>query len=189
MDLNAFSHGQIQSKLWLCEELEKHISNPVKIIILGCWYNVLGFMLLVRNSQLYQNICGVDYNNESIALANKISNAWNMNQPSDKIKNLCLDVNDIEFNNYDVIISTSVEDIQDMNWYNSIPKNKLVCLQCNNLTPEQVSTYDNWDILNPITSLDIFKEKCPMNQILFEGEKIFDYGTLKYSRYMLIGYK
>jgi len=35
--------------------------------------------------------------------------------------------------------------------------------------------------------MEDFKNKYPLGQILFEGEKVFDYGHLSYSRYMLIG--
>ena len=44
-----------------------------------------------------------------------------------------------------------------------------------------------WDITNPNPTMDDFKKKYPLSQILFEGEKVFDYGHLRYSRYMLIG--
>jgi hypothetical protein len=188
MDFSAFSHGQIHSKLWLCEEIEKFITKPVNVAILGCWYNILGFMMVTRNKNLYSYIHGVDFNQDAISVANKICDAWMINDDQ-KIKNQCYHVSNIEFYNYDIIINTSVEDIISMQWYENIWSNKIVCLQSNNLTPDKVSKYSGWNIVNPNPDIETFKNKYPMSEILFEGEKEFDYGDLKYSRYMIIGKK
>lgn len=188
MDFSAFSHGQIHSKLWLCEEIEKLITKPCNVAILGCWYNVLGFMLLSRNQKLYQHIHGIELNNESFSTANKICDAWMINDDQ-KIKNFNMNVNEFNYSNYDIIINTSVEDITLNVWFDRIPNNKLVCLQTNNLTPLQVSKYKNWEILNPNHDMETFKKKYHLNEILFEGVQEFDYGDLKYNRYMIIGKK
>jgi hypothetical protein len=47
----------------------------------------------------------------------------------------------------------------------------------------------SWNITNSNPSMKQFKAKYPMSKILFEGEKVFDYGHLVYSRYMIIGTK
>ena len=61
MNFDAFSHGQIQSKIWLCEELEPHTPIHANIRILGSWYNILAFMLLTRRPEYYYNsIEGID---------------------------------------------------------------------------------------------------------------------------------
>ncbi len=188
MDFSAFSHGQIHSKLWLCEEIEKHITKPCNVAILGCWYNILGFMMVTRNKDLYNYIDGIDLNQDAITIANKICDAWMINDDQ-KIKNQCYHVSNIEFYNYDFIINTSCEDMTSNKWYENIWDNKIVCLQTNNLTQEQVSKYQGWNIVNPNPTIEVFKNKYPMKEILFEGKKDFDYGDLKYSRYMLIGKK
>ena len=56
MDFLSFSHGQTQSKLWLCETIEPYLPKDAVVAILGCWYNTLGFMLLTRNQSMYQHI-------------------------------------------------------------------------------------------------------------------------------------
>ena len=48
---DAFSHGLVTSKLWLCEELENvihnnNVKNPA-LNILGSWNNLLALMLLI----------------------------------------------------------------------------------------------------------------------------------------------
>ena len=186
MDFNAFSHGQIESKLWLCEKLEKHIVNQSNLCVLGCWYNVTGFLLLTRNKNLYKSITGIDFDVENFNTANKINNAFVY---ENKLQNICLDVNNADLDDYDCIISTSTEDIQDTNWFNNIKTGTLVCLQSLNLTPDDIVGYDNWEILNPNETFDDFRNKYSLNKILFEGTKDFDYGNLKYQRFMLIGIK
>ena len=56
----SFYHGLVKSKLWLCEELETAIyreclSKP-SLHILGCWDNLLAFMLLTRKPEFYNKI-------------------------------------------------------------------------------------------------------------------------------------
>jgi len=191
MDFSAFSHGQIQSKLWLCETLEPLLPKNPKIIILASWYNTLGMMLVIRNPKKYKRILGIDKDIKSSTVANHICDAWMINADQ-IIKNenkLVEEYNSKDFANFDVIINTSVEDISTKEWFNKIPKSKMIVLQTCNLLPDVAQQYNNWNILDPNPSFEIFKNKYPMKKILFEGEKQFDYGDLKYSRYMLIGKK
>lgn len=191
MDFSAFSHGQIQSKLWLCQQFEPNISKNSNIIILASWYNVLGMMLALRRPNYYKKIIGVEKNEESIEIANKICDAWMINddQLIKHDKGSIQDLTYWDFDQYDAIINTSVEDISSNRWYHQVPKGKLLALQSNNLTPEKVSKYKDWVILDPNPDMETFKEKYHMDEIIFEGKIDFDYGDLKYSRYMLIGKK
>ncbi len=186
MDFSAFSHGQIQSKLWLCQELEPFINSGSKIVILGCWYNILSFMLLNRNPNKYNCIHGIDVNHDAISVANKLCDAW-LIEPNCIIQNFCKDANVHDLNYYDVIISTSCEDIEKNTWFKNISESKLVCLQSTNLDNSTTDKFTNWDIKNPNYNLESFKKKFPMSQLKFADTKFFDYGELKYERFMLIG--
>ena len=86
MDYTAFSHGQMQSKIWLCESLEKYIPEKSNIAILGSWYNLLGILLLTRNPNKYNFIIGIDIDKNAIDIANKLCERW-MIQPNVKIRN------------------------------------------------------------------------------------------------------
>ena len=58
--LESFWHGQLKSKVWLCEELAKvtHATTN-KIVIFGGWYGILATMLF--NSKLgVRNIRSID---------------------------------------------------------------------------------------------------------------------------------
>jgi hypothetical protein len=187
MDYSAFSHGQIQSKLWLCENLEKIIPANSNIVILGSWYNILSFLLLVRKPNFYHKITGIEINKNNIEISNKICDAFIINKKV--VFNIEADVNNIDLNQFDVIICTSTEDIQDDIWFQKIPKNKIVCLQTLNVDPNTAKKYEFWNIVNPNYNMEDFIKKYPMNEIQFQGEKEFDYGDLKYNRYMIIGKK
>ena len=50
LDKDAFSSGQVLSKLWLAEEVEKVVINnslpqPLSILCFGGWYGVINFIL------------------------------------------------------------------------------------------------------------------------------------------------
>lgn len=186
MDFTSFSHGQIQSKLWLCEMLEKYIPFPMRTAVVGSWYNILGFLLLVRKQDLYEHIHGFDIDKETLAISDKICDAWMINQ-NQKIRNIRQNAQDIDFSCYDLVISTSIEDIQECNWYKNLAPNTLVCLQTIDLSNEITSKYPNWNTYNHIPDIKTFKDNYPLRTIYFEGTQEYDYTHLKYNRFMLIG--
>jgi hypothetical protein len=183
-DYNAFSHGQIQSKIWLCENLEPHLPSPAQVLIIGSWYNLLGFMMLSRQQEKYNLILGVDPDSEAVEIANKINNGY-MIGADNKLRNTCREIESFNHNElgyHNVLINTSCEHM-DNKWYNNVNPYQLVCLQTSNMVTDDPT----WNITHPNPTMDDFKQKYPMSQILFQGEKEFDYGHLRYSRYMLIG--
>jgi hypothetical protein len=187
MDFAAFSHGQIHSKIWLCEELEKHISRPYYTAILGSWYSLTSFLLLVRNQHLYTHIDAFDIDSHSIDIAKQINNAWYIVE--NKVNCIQTNVNDLFYGGYDLIICTSTEDIQGTQWFDNIPNGKLVCLQSVDLTPEETDKFGNWHIINSNQTFNQFKEIFPLSTTLYEGTKEINYGHFKYNRFMLIGIK
>lgn len=183
MNFDSFSHGQIKSKLWLCETLEPLLQSKSKIIILGSWYNILGFMLLVRNNDKLFDILGIDLDPNAIAIANKICNYWEIE--TNKMQNVIGDVNTSNFENADVIINCSVEHMKDTDWFHKIKSGKLVCLQSSDMTEKN----DPWFIENPTASLKEFENKFQLSKIIFSGELSIKYEPWGYTRYMLIGIK
>jgi len=182
IDFNAFSHGQIQSKIWLCDNLEPFLpSNYAQVAIIGSWYNILGFMLLTRNQNRYNLVMGIDVDQESISVADKMVNGWSIGMDF-KARNVCANINEYSLSPYNVIINTSCEHMNN-DWYHKIEPHHLVCIQTSNMVTDD----PGWNITNPNATMEDFKAKYPLGQILFEGEKVFDYGHLRYSRYMIIG--
>lgn len=184
MDFLAFSHGQTQSKLWLCEHLEPHLPPAAQVAIIGSWYSILSFMMLTRNERKYSMITNIDQDDSCTDISNKLIDGWAVGNDY-RVRNICKNIekiSPIDFAAYNVVINTSCEHMNPK-WYTKVTEDQLICLQTSN----RVTDDPVWNITNPIPTMEDFKKKYPMSQILFEGEKIFDYGHLVYSRYMLIG--
>lgn len=184
MDYRAFSHGQIHSKIWLCENLEPYIPQNSRILILGSWYNLLGCMMLTRKPRSYTAITGVDRDQSAIDVANKICEPW-MIAPTPYIQNVCADANIYDFNGYNVIINCSCEHIESEQWFNNITSGSLVCLQSSDVSAEN----KDWDILNPNPLLENFLTKFPLKNYFFKNEMIFNYQNFSFKRFMVIGIK
>lgn len=180
---DSFSHGQIKSKLWLCDELEKYIPNISSVAILGCWYNVLAFMLLSRNNKKYLSIVGIDQDKNTLHVADKLLNYWII-ENSVKIKHLNADANFCDLKNYDVVINCSSEHMQST-WFNNIPNGTLVCVQSSNVVDPNYP----WLIKNPSPDLNSFVSKYPVTEKLFLDTLPIRYDGWGYDRYMLIGIK
>jgi hypothetical protein len=183
MNYDSFSHGQIHSKIWLCEELEKHLPDQSDIYILGCWYNVLGFMMMVRGQSKLNSITGVDIDSDAIKIADKFSNSWAWMHPM--MKNICEDANTYDYciNENTVVVNCSSEHFNSNKWFTSLPKNTLVCIQSTNVTDPN----SPWFITQPTPDFDSFIKLYPVSHTLFKGTKRIQYGDWGYDRYMVIG--
>lgn len=184
MDFHSFSHGQMHSKIWLCENLEPYLKPKNRVIVVGCWHNLTGIMLNIRNPHHQFYIKGIDIDNEAIKVADKLTEAWRF-EPFNPFNNEFADAATYDYTSYDVVINSSVEHMND-DWYKQIPFGKLVCIQSFNISIINDPIYK---VINPNSSMEIFREKYPMTQVLYVGEKRFDYSENPYSRYCVIGYK
>ena len=182
MNFDAFSHGQIVSKLWLCEQLEPHVPEKAVVFILGSWYNILGSMMLTRNRNLYQHILGIDLDQEAVTIADKLCSTWIIEK---KLRNTVDDVNSYNLQGPDVVINCSSEHM-DTTWFDHITTGTLVCIQSSDIVePDEV-----WVIENPSSTLESFSEKYPMTETLVEDVYPIEYENgFGYSRFMKIGIK
>ncbi len=183
MDFDSFSHGQVLSKIWLCEQLEPLMPEGTNITILGSWHNVLGFMLSVRRPNYYKNILGVDIDPEVIDVADKITNCWSFGKHM--IRNVHEDANEFEFHKDEVIINCSSEHFKDTKWFDKIPEGTLVCIQSSDVIIEE----SPWFINQPSPTLEIFAERYPVSKTLLLDTLDINYDSWGYKRFMLIGVK
>lgn len=184
MDFSSFSHGQIQSKLWLCQSLEQYIPPNSRIAILGSWYNTLGLLLLLRNPDKYNFILGIDKDQTVIEVANKICEGF-MIQPNVKINNVCADANTYNLQGYDVIINCSVEHMESSKWFDNLCIGTLVCIQSSNVTESN----SNFDIKSPNYNLESLIAKYPLRTFYHKKTKHFQYNDWGYDRLMIVGKK
>jgi hypothetical protein len=184
MDYTAFSHGQMQSKIWLCESLEPYIPTNANVAILGSWYNILGMMLLLRHPEKYNFIIGIDIDNDVTPIADKICEGY-MIQPNVKLKNICADANNYNLQGYQVVINCSVEHMHSTKWFDNLTTDTLVCIQSSNVQQSD----ENFDIKSPNQNIESLIEKFPCRKFYHKKTKNFQYNDWGYSRYMLIGKK
>lgn len=193
---DALSKGQIESKMWLINELAKITSDPGLIFLLGGWYGILATMMFESKEFENLKIRSFDIDPRCADIADTMNrNPWVIDgwqfkastadiyklnyketiyttQRSDGIEVELID-------KADIVINTSCEHLDDFDkWFNLIPDNMLVVLQSNNY-------HEGKDHTNCVDSLEVFKKQAPLTEILYEGKLDLDF----YKRFMLIGKK
>jgi|TARA_B110000438_G_scaffold152328_1_gene146350 hypothetical protein len=177
--LESFWHGQLDSKVWLCESLiSVNHAEASKIVIFGGWNGILASMLF--NSELgVRHIRSIDIDPACKDIALGMNKAYEMDGSFDAItEDMC---------NYEytedphIVINTSCEhltNIQYYQWYDKIPADTWIVLQSNN--------YSELDEhINCSESLDEFKKKANISNTFYAGSLKLP----KYDRYMIIGRK
>lgn len=193
---DAFSKGQIDSKVWLIDTLLSMGIPLGKVWILCGWIGTLGYLMLTKRVELgITSIKSFDSNPFCHELADTL------NRPSVidgwKFKASLLDVNSLGYDEFvfetvkydgsvekvqdtpDTLINTSCDHMGQSNaWFENIPSGKLVVLQNNDW-------FDNEQHDNSVPNIGDFKKMYPMSELLFEGVLECE----MYNRFMLIGRK
>lgn len=195
-DKDCFSRGQLQSKLWLVEQLKKCNVELGTVFLCAGWYGTLATMLFESKIKV-DKIRSFDIDPSTVNIAEIFNKPWFVD--SWKFKAIVEDINNIDYNqhtwqywsnannriskpitdNPNTIINTSCEHLDDfIGWYSKIPTGKLIVLQANDYheVEEHVNTYN---------TLGEFSASAPMASVLYEGEL----ELLKYKRFMKIGYR
>jgi hypothetical protein len=179
IDSDAFSNGQIDSKIWLCEELEKLFDRIDNVAIYGGWYGLTSFILKIRNNIEIQTIKSFDVDEASCKIADVINENWVYK--TWQFKAFTEDCNRLSLENIDLVINTSTEHFDEITWFENIPKGTVVALQSNNMP--------HLDHINCTDNLQDFEKRYCLTKMLYKGEKKFEYPTWEFTRYMLIGIK
>ena len=194
IDKDCFSRGQLQSKLWLVDELKKCNVDLGTVFLCAGWYATLATMLFESNIKL-DKVRSFDIDPCCVPIAKVFNKPWVMEDW--KFQASTQDIKDINYSTHtflvnradgsdcqliespDTIINTSCEHIENFDqWYAKIPAGKLICLQSNDYIAIE-------EHVNCVGSIEEFAAKAPMNNILYSGE----FELPKYTRFMLIGYK
>ena len=196
IDKDCFSRGQLQSKLWLVDELKKCNVDLGTVFLCAGWYATLATMLF-ESSIKVDKVRSFDIDPSCVDIAEVFNKPWFVDQW--RFKSITQDIMDIDYNKHtwqywsnannrmsypisdspNTIINTSCEHIENFDqWYAKIPTGKLICLQSNDYIAIE-------EHVNCVGSIEEFAAKAPMNTILYSGE----FELPKYTRFMLIGYK
>ena len=193
---DSFSRGQLQSKLWLVNELKKLNLDLGTVFLCAGWYAILATMIFESKLKV-DKIRSFDIDPSCLDIAEVFNKPWFTREW--RFKAITQDITTIDYNEHtwqswstannrmsypitdipNTIINTSCEHIDPFDeWYNKIPEGKLLVLQANNFieVDEHVNTYN---------TLAEFSANVPMTQTLYTGEL----ELTKYTRYMKIGFK
>jgi hypothetical protein len=193
---NALSRGQIQSKMWLIDELKTLDLELGTVFLCAGWYGILATLLFEHDFDI-DSIRSFDIDPECVDVADKFNLPWFSDEW--RFKALTEDIHKINYSGHqwtswsiknnrpsrpirdvpNTIINTSCEHIHDFSsWYDKIPAGKYIVLQSNNY-------HDVAEHVNLSESLEEFAAQTPMHEVLYEGELPLE----KYTRWMRIGIK
>jgi hypothetical protein len=181
VDKDAFSSGQISSKIWLCEELEQLFDQIDTIWIYGGWYGLSAFLLQSRGNIQIGKIRSYDLDPECQAIADMVNENWVIDNWKFKAKTQDCNLLDLDWHGPDLVINTSTEHFESLDWWNSIPKGTTVALQGNNMPHDDHHIHTS--------SLDEFVSAFPLSTVQYTGQREFTYPDWKFTRFMLIGIK
>jgi hypothetical protein len=174
--LESFWKGQVNSKVWLAEQLLGFVPvKPLNIVIYGGWNGVLASILF--NSKIsIQRITSVDIDPLCENIAYTINKRYEM---QGKFSAITADMCDFK-TDADVVINTSCEHItqeQYERWLSNQPGDAVFVLQSNNY-------FDLDEHIRCSIDLTDFTKMSKIKPY-FRGT----FPTSKYERYMLIGKK
>lgn len=189
INFDAWSDGQMGSKLWLCEELEKIFSAESKDLVVwiyGSWYGLLAFLILNRQRIPIKKILLFDKDIKANKVAARILDYWTLR--GELLEIHTEDCNQLQQKGFysnerpDLVINTSCEHFSQKLWWEHLPSNTFYALQSTDM--------NHHEHINLSHSLNEFKDKLGLkNRPLFEGEKKFSYPSFEFHRWMLIGQK
>ena len=166
---SAFRVKMMQSKAWLIQQfLAQQIDKHKSILIIGGW---LGFTSWTLFKNGYNNVTEIDVDPRLHQFS------MHLNRFNGSFKHMSIDANEVDIENYDVIINTSCEHILDNKWFDKAKKDAILILQSNNI--------DVPDHVNKCNTLDDMIEKYPL-LLHYAGELDYNDST---SRFMLVGKK
>lgn len=182
MDLDAFSSGQVVSKIWLAQELEpiaRTYADPARIVLLGGWYGITNLILRSRSNCRIESLISVDIDPDVKDVADKINDTWVWQ--NNKFLSVTADANNYDYQDTNLVINTSVEHIAGDLWFQNISNGTVVALQSNNMKHS--------DHCHNHRSLEDLKNEFPLTKTLYSGIKFFKYEKWDFSRFMVIGIK
>lgn len=186
MDFDAFSTAQMQSKLWLVERLERTlqehrpIEDGYRIWILAGWYAVANLLIRVRGKIPVLEVRSFDQDPACEAVADSINNLWVYR--AWEFKAHTADINLLEYKpKPDVVINSSVEHMRSNLWFENIPKGTVVCLQASDMIDD--------DHVNPMSAIRELMDQYPLDEVLYDGIKRFEFEDKAFNRVMIIGIK
>jgi hypothetical protein len=189
LNLDAFSSSQVGSKIWLVQNLEEcltgfkeHPDKGYRIWILGGWYGVTNLIMRSRAVIPVEQVHSVDMDPDVGYFADRVNKFWEWQNW--QFKSHTADANKLSYtveHKPHIVINSSVEHFDSMEWYDRIPSRTLVVLQACDLPHD--------DHVTDYNSIDDLKSRFPMVEELYSGTMEFKYPERTLTRFMVIGIK
>lgn len=185
---DAFSHGQIKSKLWLSESFSKwaarHLEAGVKYELnwYGSWVGIGPFLLLAGTGIQFKAIKLFDLNAASLEASRLILDYWRCE--AIELSTQLLDVNAYIplATSHQIFINSACEHMENEAWLQNLPAGSIVLLQSTDMQhPEHINCSR--------TIEDFVNKQNRLVRVLESGQIHFDYPDKKFSRFMLFGIK
>ena len=189
--VDAFSLGQLKSKLWLIDNLPDNLGV---VFICAGWYGTLASLMFERTRNKFEKIRSFDIDKSCADVADTMNRPWVMD--GWQFKASTLDIHSMQYpckhvtyrangtsleltEMPDTIINTSCEHIYNFTeWFDKIPAGTTVILQSNDF-------FDVDEHVNCSVDLNDFDKMTPMQETFFLDELSLPL----YSRFMKIGRK
>jgi len=173
--LDASTTSQLQSKLWIINELINLNIHPKKVALLGGWFGHLITPLLIDELNV-KHIRNYEIDEDAIRISFKLNGRYKDTIYKTSKKNVMID--EIE-NDFDLVINSSCEHMFPMRKFRELnPHLKpIYVLQSTNETK-----YD--DHINCVSSPEELANQAILEDVYFKGLKVLDNGM---TRYMVIG--
>ena len=174
--LERFWKGQINSKVWLIEHLERHYQNrPYNILLCGGWNGVLATLLF--NSMMdITRIVSMDIDAKCEEIAYNMNKDYEMQGRFKAITSDMLAYED--YDKHNLIINTVCEHMtqeQYNEWIDKLPSNKRIVIQSNDY-------FSHKEHVNCKQTLEEFQKDCRI-----KVDMAATMPTEKYNRFMIIG--
>ena len=167
---DMFSSGQIESKLWLLNEIKTYSAGSYgkSAVVVGAWYGTLGLLLKERYPDLKVNMIDIDPRCERFVN--------NIIYSDSSLKYTTANMYNYVYSEI-LIINTICEHISNLSqWVDSLPKSRIIVLQSNNFV------LGNGHI-NCVNSEDELAKQANLKEVWYKGKLEMP----MYTRYMVIG--
>lgn len=181
LNMDAFSKGQMESKLWLCEQLESHFPSLSTVYVYGSWYGTLPFLLLSRDRIRIQRFVLFDIDEEALNVSRHLLNNWKDSKNILFLNRTCEERYE-DLPEPELVINTSCEHFADLKWWSTLPLHTHFAIQSTDMFHQEH--------LARVNSVEELKKSLGEGQkILYSGTKRFQFGDFSFQRFMLIGTK
>ena len=176
--MDSMNESQLESKLWLVQELVKLDIKPKRVAILAGWFAQYIVSLLYDNFESIECIKNFEIDQDVKDISYKYNKRYkDSNKYQFSIKDVMMQTMEEDF---DIIINCACEHMYPMTKFYELNPD-IICLYVLQSTDDD--QYD--DHINCVGSPEELTEQANIIEILYSGTKLLSNGM---NRFMVIGY-